>query len=151
VNRTITYGCLIGFACAMTTPVFAGEQKVTLMLCGKSCEAYLGDVEGALANLSGVKAVDLKSLTGHAAVTIDGDKVKGNQLAASVNGVKGDGRHCTGQAMRQVFCQGFCTSRPDHVVTFHGPERTFHESSCQTIDFQPHGLGMAVVHHCAVG
>lgn len=84
----------------MATPVFAGEHKVTLMLGGKFCEAYLGDVEGALAKLSGVKAVDLKSVKGHAVVTIDGDKVKADQLAAAVNGVKGDGWHCTGQAMR---------------------------------------------------
>jgi periplasmic mercuric ion binding protein len=84
----------------MATPVFAGEQKVTLMLGGKFCEAYLGDVEAALAKRSGVKAVDLKSMKGHAVVTIDGEKVKGDQLAAVVNGVKGDGWHCTGQAMK---------------------------------------------------
>lgn len=48
MNGTITYGCLIGFACAMATPVFAGEQKVALMLGGKSCEAYLGDVASLL-------------------------------------------------------------------------------------------------------
>jgi hypothetical protein len=36
-------GCLIGFVCAMTTPVFAGEQRIILMLGGKFCEAYLGD------------------------------------------------------------------------------------------------------------
>ena len=96
----IKFGCLIGFACAIATPVFAGEQKVTLMLGGKFCEAYLGDVEAALAKLSGVKAVDLKSMKGHAVVTIDGEKVKADQLAAAVNGVKGDGWHCTGQPMK---------------------------------------------------
>ena len=36
----------------------------------------------------------------HAVVTIDGEKVKADQLAAAVNGVKGDGWHCTGQAMK---------------------------------------------------
>ena len=80
--------------------VQAAEQKVTLMLGGKFCDAYLGDVEVALAKLSGVKAVDLKSMKGHAVVTIDGEKVKADQLAAVVNGVKGDGWHCTGQAMK---------------------------------------------------
>ena len=99
MNTIIKYGCLIGFACAMATPVFAGEQKVTLMLGGKFCEAYLGDVEAALAKLPGVKAVDVKSMKGHAVVTMDGSKVKVDQLAAAVNGVKGDGWHCTGQAM----------------------------------------------------
>jgi mercuric ion binding protein len=96
----VTFGCLIGFACAMATPAFASEQKITLMLGGKFCEAYLGDVEAALAKLSGVKAVDLKSMKGHAVVTIDGEKVKAGQLAAAVNGVKGDGWHCTGQVMK---------------------------------------------------
>ena len=98
MNTFIKFGCLIGFACAMATPAFAGEQKIILMLGGKFCEAYLGDVEAALAKLSGVKAVDLKSMKGHAVVTIDGEKVKADQLAAAVNGVKGDGWHCTGQA-----------------------------------------------------
>ena len=100
MKRFVQLGCLIGFAYAMATPVFAGEEKVTLMLGGKFCEAYLGDVEAALAKRSGVKAVDLKSMKGHAAVTIDGEKVKADQLAAVVNGVKGDGWHCTGQAMK---------------------------------------------------
>jgi len=100
MNTVIKFGCLIGFACAMTTPVFAGEQKVMLMLGGKFCEAYLGDVEAALSKLSGVKAVDLKNMKGHAVVTIDGGNVKADQLAAAVNGVKGDGWHCTGQVMK---------------------------------------------------
>ena len=100
MNSIIKFGCLIGFACAMATPAFAGEQKIILMLGGKYCEAYLGDVESALAKVSGVKAVDFKSMKGHAVVTIDGEKVKADQLAAAVNGVKGDGWHCTGQAMK---------------------------------------------------
>ena len=100
MNTIIKVGCLIGFICAVTTPVFAGEQKIMLMLGGKLCEAYLGDVEAALTKLSGVKAVDLKSMKGHAVVTLDGEKVKANQLAAAVNGVKGDGWHCTGQVMK---------------------------------------------------
>jgi periplasmic mercuric ion binding protein len=100
MNCIIKFGCLIGFACAMATPVLAGEQKIVLMLGGKFCEAYLGDVEAALAKHSGVKAVDLKSMKGHAVVTIDGEKVKADQLAAAVNAVKGDGWHCTGQTMK---------------------------------------------------
>jgi copper chaperone CopZ len=100
MKTIISFGCLIGFACAMATPVFAGEQNIALMLGGKFCEAYLGDVETALAKTSGVKAVDLKSMKGHAVVTIDGEKIKADQLAAIVNGVKGDGWHCTGQVMK---------------------------------------------------
>ena len=100
MNTIIKIGCLIGFACAMATPVFAGEQKVMLMLGGKFCEAYLGDVEASLAKLPGVKALDLKSMKGHAVVTIDGEKVKADRLAEVVNGVKGDGWHCTGQVMK---------------------------------------------------
>ena len=100
MNRIIKFGCLIGFACAMATPALAGEQKIIVVLGGKFCEAYLGDVDVALAKLSGVKAVDLKSMKGHAVVTIEGDKVKADQLAAAVNGVKGDGWYCTGQAMK---------------------------------------------------
>lgn len=100
MNSIIKFSCQIGLACAMTTSAFADEQKVTLMLGGKFCEAYLGDVEAALAKLSGVKALDLKSMKGHAVVTMDGEKVKVDQLASAVNGVKGDGWHCTGQAMK---------------------------------------------------
>jgi hypothetical protein len=39
-------------------------------------------------------------MKGHAVVTMDGEKVKVGQLAAAVNGVKGDGWHCTGQVMK---------------------------------------------------
>jgi copper chaperone CopZ len=100
MNTIIKVGCLIGFVCAVASPVFAGEQKIILMLGGKFCEAYLGDVEAALTKLSGVKAVDLKSMKGHAIVTTDGAMIKANQLTAAVNGVKGDGWHCTGQVMK---------------------------------------------------
>ena len=96
----IKLGCLIGLVCAMATPVFAGEEKVMLMLGGKFCEAYLGDVEAALAKLSGVKAVDLKSIKGHAVVTIESGKVKPAQLVTVVNGVKGDSWYCTGEVMK---------------------------------------------------
>ena len=45
MNTFIKFGCLIGFVCAMATPVFAGEEKVMLMLGGKYCDAYLGNVQ----------------------------------------------------------------------------------------------------------
>ncbi len=86
MNTFIKFGCLIGFACVMVTLAFAGEEKVMLMLGGKFCEAYLGNVEAALVKVSGVKTVDFKSMKGHAVVTIDGGKVKADQLAAAVNG-----------------------------------------------------------------
>lgn len=79
MNTLIKCGCLIGFVCTMAAPAFAGEQKIVLMLGGKYCEAYLGDVEAALTKISGVKAVDLKSMKSHAVVTMDGEKVKVGQ------------------------------------------------------------------------
>ena len=79
---------------------FAGEQKVTLKLGGNFCDAYLDEVSEALKKVPGVKEVDLKSMKGHAVVTSEGDKTKPDQLAHAVNGVKGDGWHCTAQAMK---------------------------------------------------
>lgn len=79
---------------------FASEQKVTLMLGGKFCDAYLGDVSEALKKVTGVKEVDLKSMKGHAVVTVDSGKAKPEQLATAVNGVKGDGWNCTAQVMK---------------------------------------------------
>jgi len=78
----------------------AGGQKVTLMLGGKFCDSYPDDVETALKKVPGVKVVDLKSMKGHAVVTVEGDKAKPEQLAQAVNGVKGDGWHCTAQVMK---------------------------------------------------
>src|SRR5262245_19470422 len=78
----------------------AADQKVTLMLGGKFCEAYLGDVRDALTKIPGVKNVDFKSMKGHAVVTVEGDKAKPEQLAKAVYEVKGDGWHCTAQAMK---------------------------------------------------
>lgn len=86
--------------CASALPANAAEQKVTLMVGGKFCDAYLGNVSEALNKVEGVKKVDLKSMKGHAVVTIDGDKTKPAQLEKAVNGVKGDGWHCTGEVMK---------------------------------------------------
>ncbi len=99
MKRFVVLGCLLGFACAMATPVFAGEQKVTLMLGGKYCDAYMGNVQDALTKVAGVKTVDLKNMKGHAVVTIESGKVKPAQLVTAVNGVKGDGWYCTGEVM----------------------------------------------------
>ena len=100
MNTFIKLGCLIGFACAMVTPAFAGEEKVMIMLGGRYCDAYLGNVQDALTKVAGVKAVDLKSMQGHAVVTVESGKVKPEQLVTAVNGVKGDGWYCTGEVMK---------------------------------------------------
>ena len=96
----IKLGVLIGLMCAMATPVFAGEEKVMLMLGGKYCDAYLGNVQDALTKVAGVKAVDFKSMKGHAVVTIESGKVKPAQLVTVVNGVKGDSWYCTAEVMK---------------------------------------------------
>jgi mercuric ion binding protein len=100
MKNIVKVSCLIGFACVAATPAFAAEKKVTLMFGGKFCESYLGDVETALKEHHGVKSVDVKSMKGHAIVMFDSEKVKGDQLTEAVNGVKGDGWHCTAQVMK---------------------------------------------------
>ena len=79
-------------------PTLAAEQKVTLMLGGKFCESYLGEVESALKKVSGVKAVDVKSMKGHAVVTADAS-VKPKDLVSAVNKVKGNGWDCKADLM----------------------------------------------------
>lgn len=102
MHTTRTAVWLVGIALVAATSMFAhaADQKVTLMLGGKFCDAYLGDVESALKKMAGVKAVDFKSLKGHAVVTVDNEKTKPDQLAQAVNGVKGEGWHCAAQAMK---------------------------------------------------
>lgn len=78
----------------------AVEQKITLMLGGSYCDLYLGEVESAVKKVSGVKAVDFKSMKGHAIVTVEGDKAMAKQLEAAVNGVKGEGWHCHAKVMK---------------------------------------------------
>ena len=99
-NPTLSVVAVIVLAGASMSPALAAEQKVTLMLGGKFCDAYLGEVSDALNKVDGVKNVDLKSMKGHAVVTIDGEKTKSALLAKVVNGVKGDGWHCTGEVMK---------------------------------------------------
>jgi copper chaperone CopZ len=96
----IKFGVLIGFICAITTPAVSADEKVMIMLGGKYCDAYLGNVQDALTKVAGVKAVDFKSMKGHAIVTIESGKVKPEQLATAVNGVKGDSWYCTGEVMK---------------------------------------------------
>ena len=79
---------------------YGAEQKVMLMLGGTYCDLYLGDVESALKKQAGVKAVDVKSMKGHAIVTVEGNKTPANQLAQAVNGVKGEGWHCSADVMK---------------------------------------------------
>jgi len=89
---------MIGTAGLLQIPAFAAEQKVTLMLGGKFCDSYTGEVEKALKKVSGVKAVDFKSMKGHAIVTAD-TSVKPKDLVSAVNGVKGDGWECKADLM----------------------------------------------------
>jgi len=96
----IKLGVLIGFMCAITTPAISAEENVTLMLGGKYCDAYLGDVEHALRQVAGVKTVDFKSMKGHAVVTVESGRVKPEQLTTAVNGVKGHSWYCTGEVMK---------------------------------------------------
>jgi mercuric ion binding protein len=96
----IKLGVLIGFMCAITTPAFSADEKVMIMLGGRYCDTYLGNVRDALTKVSGVKAVDMKSMIGHAVVTVESGKVKPDQLVTAVNGVKGDGWYCTGEVMK---------------------------------------------------
>jgi periplasmic mercuric ion binding protein len=93
-------GVLIGFMCAITTPAISAEESVMLMLGGKYCDAYLSNVRDALTKVAGVKAVDVKSMKGHAVVTVESGKVKPEQLVAAINGVKGDSWFCTGEVMK---------------------------------------------------
>jgi periplasmic mercuric ion binding protein len=58
------------------------------MLSDKFGNAYLKDVRDALTNEDGVKAIDLKSIKGHAMVTVDSRKVEPKQLATAVSTVK---------------------------------------------------------------
>ena len=98
MNRLIKLGCLIGFVCTIATSAFAGEETVTLMLGGKFCNVYFKDVRDALTNVDGVKAIDLKSIKGHAVVTVDSRKVEPEQLATAVSTVKIDSWYSTGRS-----------------------------------------------------
>jgi periplasmic mercuric ion binding protein len=87
----------------MAAPVGAADQTVTLMLGGKFCEFYPKELTDALTAVKGVKAVDLKSMKGHAVVTHDGS-AKPEALVAAVKGVKGTKMgmewYCTAEAMK---------------------------------------------------
>ncbi len=76
------------------------EQKVTLMLGGKFCDAYTDQVGAALKKVPGVKTVDVKSMKGHAIVDTEAGKVKPAQLTDAVKTVKGEGWFCTAEIMK---------------------------------------------------
>ncbi len=71
-----------------------------IKLGGKLCNVYFKDVRDALTNVDGVKAIDLKSIKGHAVVTVDSSKVEPEQLATAVSTVKGDSWYYTSKIMR---------------------------------------------------
>ncbi|MCP9441363.1 MAG: heavy-metal-associated domain-containing protein [Nitrospira sp.] len=78
----------------------AAEQKITLMLGGSYCDLYLEEVESAVKKVPGVKTVDLKSMKGHAVVTVEGSKATPKHLVDAVNSVKGEGWHCRAKEMK---------------------------------------------------
>ena len=90
---------VFGILLAILPATAAEEKQITLMLGGKFCEFYPDNIEKALTELSGVKAVDLKSMKGHAIVTVDTSQTKPEELTAAVNKVKGSGWHCTAVVM----------------------------------------------------
>ncbi|CUQ65369.1 heavy-metal-associated domain-containing protein [Candidatus Nitrospira inopinata] len=96
VTAIIATGVLLG----VLELAQAAEQRITLMLGGSYCDLYLGEVESAVKKVSGVKAVDFKSMKGHAVVTVEGDKTTSKQLVEAVNNVKGDGWHCHAKVMK---------------------------------------------------
>ena len=79
----------------------AADPAVTLMLGGKFCDFYPKEVTEGLMAVKGVKAVDLKSMKGHAVVTHDGS-VKPETLVAAMKGVKGT----------KMGMEWFCTAEP---------------------------------------
>lgn len=96
-----TFGLILGCGIFLAAAAGAGaDSKVTLMLGGKFCDSYLGNVETALKKVPGVKAVDLKSMKGHAIVDTEPGKVKPGQLTDAVKAVKGDGWHCSADVMK---------------------------------------------------
>jgi copper chaperone CopZ len=92
----LVFGILLSIVAAAA----AEDKQITLMLGGKFCEHYPGDVKKALTELNGVKVVDLESKKGHAIVTVDPSKAKPAELTAAVNKVKGSGWHCTAEVMK---------------------------------------------------
>lgn len=84
----------------LSSTAATSDQKITLMLGGKFCDMYLGEVETALKKVSGVKSVDVKSMKGHVIVVTEGEKVKSRQLTDAVKAVKGEAWHCTAEVMK---------------------------------------------------
>ncbi|MCP9447924.1 MAG: hypothetical protein NNA22_10200 [Nitrospira sp.] len=97
VAAIIVTGALCG---ALELAQAAAEQRITLMLGGSYCDLYLGEVESAVKKVSGVKAVDFKSMKGHAIVTVEQSKATSKQLVEAVNSVKGEGWHCRAKEMK---------------------------------------------------
>jgi len=97
--QSLALGAAIGI-CTFALQAEAAEQKVTLALGGTFCDLYLGEVETALKKVTGVTAVDFKSMKGHAVVTGEAGKMKPEQLTAAVNSVKGDGWHCKAEVKK---------------------------------------------------
>ena len=57
-RRAVLLVCMLALL-ALSAPAGAADQKVTLMLGGKFCDAYPDAVQGALKKVAGVKAVDV--------------------------------------------------------------------------------------------
>ena len=91
---------VFGILLSILPAAAAEEKQITLILGGKFCEFYPDNIKKALTELSGVKAVDLARMKGHAIVTVDPSKTKPEELTAAVNTVKGSGWYCTAEVVK---------------------------------------------------
>ena len=74
-------------------------RRAILKLGGQFCEFDLPGVEQALLKVTGVKAVDLRTMKGAAMVTYEAGNVSPTAMLSAVRSVKGDGYHCTAKIM----------------------------------------------------
>lgn len=100
MRSIMTFGFAVVFGMSLLVSVAgAADQAVTLTLGGNFCEFYPKNITEGLMAVKGVKAVDLKSMKGHAVVTHDGS-VKPETLVAAMKDVKGKEWFCTAEPMK---------------------------------------------------
>jgi hypothetical protein len=74
-------------------------RRAILKLGGQFCEFDLPGVEQALLRVTGVKAVDLRTMKGAVMVTYEAGNVSPTAMLSAVRSVKGDGYYCTAKIM----------------------------------------------------
>ena len=112
---------LTSMALSALSPVSAASsfERIALQLNGPLCSSHQATIQLVLSPLSGVRAVDLSSVPGHALVDIDTDVLSAQDLIVTVRNLWHNENACLVEPMQSCISAGPLSHVVDHAARVH--------------------------------